>query len=292
MKRGLWGGLAAALLGGSVGAASLEHIHSYHWNEDFEEFGGFSGLWVGEAGEEFVTVSDRGSFVRGTLVREGGLITGVAIAERGAIHGPKDPLPAVFMRDAEGLAVAKDGSLYVSFEGYHRVSGFGASMTNEPERTHAWDFFMHLQQNSGMEALAIDDDGALYAIPERSGAWTRPFPVYRYRDGVWDDTLKLPRSEKYLVAGADFGPDGKLYLLERLFEWYGGFSTRVRRFTLGGDGFNEGETILKSGFSQYGNLEGISLWRNAAGETIATLISDDNFNDLLRTSLVEFRLVE
>ena len=45
-----------------------------------------------------------------------------------------------------------------------------------------------LQDNSGLEALAIDADGALYAIPERSGDWERPFPVYRLRDGAWDTT--------------------------------------------------------------------------------------------------------
>ena len=39
------------------------------------------------------------------------------------------------------------------------------------------------------------------------------------------------------------------------------------------------------------NMEGIGLHRNASGETILTLISDDNFLPFQRTLLLQFALV-
>jgi hypothetical protein len=38
-------------------------------------------------------------------------------------------------------------------------------------------------------------------------------------------------------------------------------------------------------------MEGMALHRNANGETIITLVSDDNFSPLQRTLLLQFALV-
>ena len=43
---------------------------------------------------------------------------------------------------------------------------------------------------------------------------------------------------------------------------------------------------------QIDNMEGIGIHRNAQGETILTLVSDDNFSVLQRNLLLQFRLVE
>ena len=42
---------------------------------------------------------------------------------------------------------------------------------------------------------------------------------------------------------------------------------------------------------QIDNMEGIAVQRNAAGETIVTLVSDDNFSVLQRNLLLQFALV-
>jgi hypothetical protein len=114
--------------------------------------------------------------------------------------------------------------------------------------------------------------------------------VFRFRDGAWDQTLRLSRSGTFLVTGADFGPDGRLYVLERDFAWVGGFASRIRRFVLGPDGFDDGETLLETGFGTPDNYEGISVWRDPAGETRVTLIADDNFFPLQSTAIAEYRL--
>ena len=186
--------------------------------------------------------------------------------------------------DSEGLAIALDGTYFVSFEGAARVRqqdglrGYPTMLPRHPD-------FARMALNAALEALAIAADGALYAIPERPRPADAPFPVYRFRDDAWSIPFTIPREGPYLISGADIGPDGLLYVLERAFVGLG-FRSRVRRFDLNGNG---GETVLATETGDLGNMEGISVWRDAAGLRM-TLISDDNFTFLLSTQIAEFRL--
>ena len=290
MIRGLLLALVLAAPAAVGGAPRLVLDSRVVWTHADPAFGGFSGIEVLEGGEQFVAIGDRGSWAEGRLQRDGGRLTGVETADFGPLRGidgaPLEDLDA----DAEGLAVDADGGFYVSFEAFHRIRRYdpmGGSATRVPSHPA----FKRLQVNSGLEALAVDANGALYAIPERSGAWERPFPVYRLVDGEWSSGLSLTRTGTFLVSGADFGPDGRLYVLERDFSWMGGFSTRIRRFELGPDGFDAGETLLETGGGSTDNFEGISVWADAEGQTRITLIADDNFFPLQSTAIAEYRLL-
>ena len=56
----------------------------------------------------------------------------------------------------------------------------------------------------------------------------------------------------------------------------------------------QGETLIEADMSyEIDNMEGLAVHRDASGETILTLISDDNFNTFLqRTILLQFTLLE
>ena len=188
--------------------------------------------------------------------------------------------------DSEGLATGADGTIYVSYEWTHGIRNFAAIDTpgSDLMTTPAFD---GMQTNASLEALAIDSDGTLYTIPERSGGATQPFPVFRLRNGIWDQPFSLPRRGAFLVAGADIGPDGRLYVLERDFLGIG-FRSRVRRFDLTG---GSEEVLLETRLRQHDNLEGISIWQDEQGLRM-TLISDDNFRAFQRTEIVEYRLTD
>ncbi|WP_415639340.1 esterase-like activity of phytase family protein, partial [Paracoccus nototheniae] len=143
-------------------------------------------------------------------------------------------------------------------------------------------------QNSGLEALAIRDDGLIVAVPERSANESTPFTVLAF-DGAWSDYAQIRRDPRWLAVGADFGPDGWFYLLERDFRGILGFATRVRRMQLTPGVLQDDEILLETSPLQYDNLEGISVWHDGTGIRI-TMISDDNFLFLQRTEIVEYRL--
>jgi hypothetical protein len=284
-------GLTAASGAAPPGAPRLEPLSRAIWSEGMERFGGFSAIEMLDDGRSFVAISDRGHWARGALERDRkGEIERVRMTGFGPLLSVEGARLRGENDDAEGVAVAPDGAIYVSFEGYHRIRRY-PDLEGPAETVKGHTDFRRLQFNSSLEALAIDAEGAIYTIPERSGQLTRPFPVYRLKDGVWDRRLSIPREGPFLVVGADFGPDGRLYVLERDFTWMGGFSNRVRSFRLGPDGFDDEATLLQTPFGSADNFEGITVWRDDAGGLRATLIADDNFFALQSTVIAEYLLV-
>lgn len=277
--------LAALVLWAAALLPGVEHVSSFTWRGSGPDFGGFSGLHVFEGGTRFLALSDRATLVEGRILRDGDRIDGIEAAPPVPLRGPDGGPPGRFMADSEGLAVDAGGRLFISFEGTARVERQAAPGAVPVPLPVPRDF-AGLQRNSSLEALAIGPDGALYTIPERSGALARPFPVYRFSGGRWDVPFSLRRDGEFLVSGADIGPDGRLYLLERSFTGLG-FASRLRRFDLQG---GSEELLFETGPLRHDNLEGVSVWRDAAGQLRATMISDDNFQFLQRTEIVEYRL--
>ena len=265
-------------------------LGEFEWSVDREDFGGFSGLEVSNDGTTFTAISDRGAFMTGRLARTGTSLAGVADLTLSRIKNTDGNALPDDITDPEGLAIRDDGRIFISFEGYHRVWTYrdtaseGAWLPRHPD-------FVAMQNNSSLEALAIAPDGTLYTLPERSGHKARPFPVYRYRNGTWTQPFTLPRRGNFLPVGADFGPDGRFYLLERDFHGIFGFSTRIRRFTLGARGFVDEQELLVTPVGRHDNLEAISVWHDGTG-LVMTLLSDDNFNWAQHTEFVEYRAPE
>ncbi len=257
------------------------------WREDGVKFGGFSGLEISSQGERLTAVSDRGNWITAELLRENGRLTGAKMTDFGPLLAISGNRVAGNDADAEGLALGPTGEYFVSYEGFHRVRRHAllqGPATNIPSPPA----FAHLQNNSALEALAVDAAGTLYAIPERSGALDRPFTVFRYRNGTWDTQLLLRRDGNFLVVGADIGPDGRIYVLERDFNMLGFFATRVRSFVIGESRLQGERTEVLTRMGELDNMEGISVWSDSAGQSRITLISDDNFRFLQRTMLVEY----
>ena len=93
-----------------------------------------------------------------------------------------------------------------------------------------------------------------------------------------------------MIVGADFGPDGLFYILERTVSPLG-FRSRVRRFDLNVQGLDE-QVLLSTLPSKHGTFEVISVWRDSAGQTRVTMVSDNNLLSVLRSEIVEYSLQE
>ncbi|MCQ0969495.1 esterase-like activity of phytase family protein (plasmid) [Paracoccus sp. TK19116] len=297
--------LAAALIALAActapvaGAPVVEHVGTHVWTSDMEDpdFGGFSGIEISADGASFHAISDRAWIYWGSIQRDNaGRIRGLSLAGRAHLKDSRgSELPPGRLGDSEGLAIADDGTIWITFEGLDRLAAYDTP-DSPARRIPRPPVLAELQVNSGMEALAIAGDGTLLAVPERSGQQTRPYPVLRYdpEAQVWDVPFQIERQGRWLPTGADFGPDGMLYLLERDFRGVLGFQSRVRRFDISDattDTILTGEELLSTSPLQYDNLEGISVWDDGLGLRI-TMISDDNFLFVQRTELVEYRVRE
>lgn len=286
-------GLLLALISGFQGSAeprvSTGFSSTFVWRMDDPAFGGFSGLEVLDNGRHFVALSDKATFLRGRFLRDAsGKITAVRGKTIRPLIGAKAGQVLSGKRaDSEGLAIDSDGNGFISFEGRTRIARFDPQTGIVADMTK-YEAFARLPKNGGLEALAVGPGPIIYALPEQPP--TRDIPVYRWQAGQWDDRLSLPRRGQFVPVGADIGPDGRLYLLERDFRGIGGFASRLRRFDLSDAGL-EGERILfETPFAHFDNLEGLSVWRDDRGVLYATMISDDNFFFLQKTQIVEFRL--
>ena len=290
MKRLL---MALALVAGcgavaSVDAApSVEYLGRHVWRGAGEDFGGFSGLELAEDGRRFWVVSDGGTLWTGQLRRDAGGIAGVEVESRRRLRTSRGEPVEGRAADAEGLALAPDGTLYVSFEGLARVAAY-RDLDGPALRVPRAEAFKTLQNNSALEALAIGPDGTLYTLPERSGLATRPFPVYALKGPRWQVAFEIPRRGPFLAVGADVGPDGLFYLLERDFTGLG-FRSRVRRFDLSG---GSEETLFETGTGTHDNLEGIAVWRDPQGDIRLTMVADDNYKFFQTTEFVEYRVTD
>lgn len=281
------------LLSGFQGSAAPRDpdgfMGKYVWSMPDKDFGGFSGIEVLDDGRNFVALTDKAMFVTGRFQRDAmGHVIGVKAGAIRPLIGAKSGKHLSDRRaDSEGLAIAADGSAFVSFENRTRVARLQLD-TGVVRDIDGHRDFHDLPRNGSLEALAIAEDGTLFAVPEDPPG--PDLPVYVWRDEGWQEKLFLPKRGNFAPVAADIGPDGRFYLLERDFQGIGGFSNRLRRFDLTESGFAGETTLIVTPSARYDNLEGLSIWRDVAGGLRATMISDDNFFFLQQTQIVEFAL--
>ncbi len=268
-------------------------------------FGGWSGVWRSPEGQQLVAISDRPKWLTASVRYESGRLAGLSDAYMAPMLGESgNALTRSGGYDTESLAIV-DGVAYVGLEranevrrfdwGRDGVKAFGVPIQVPPE-------LKQLPRNEGLEALAVAPAnhplaGSVIAIAERSregdDAPTRGWVLTGARPFVFD----LVRSEGFDITDLTFLPSGEALLLERRFRLVSGGACRIRR--IAPDAFTpdaavNGEVIFEAdrGY-EIDNMEGIVTHRDpGSGETIVTLMSDNNFSFLQRTLLLEFSLSE
>ncbi len=268
-------------------------------------FGGYSALAIDPSGTSILAISDAGTWLRAKLDYDGRRLKRLGDAIVGPILGKDgEPLLADRQRDAEGMILiegdTENGSAYVSFERNHRIDRFPfthASFGPPEGSLRVPKEAAQMDLNRGVEAITLiragRRKGTLVAfserLPDKSGnlrGWLvggpTPGPIAVKTTGGFDITD---------IAAL---PDGGLVLLERRFRMSEGLKTRIRKFgarDLRPGAVLDGDVLFEASDAyNIDNFEGIAAHRAANGETILTLISDDNFNPLQRTLLIQFAL--
>ncbi|QTL04209.1 esterase-like activity of phytase family protein [Aquabacter sp. L1I39] len=265
----------------------------------FAGFGGLSGLRITGHGEHVLALTDAGLFLSGQLETEGVRPVRLSRVRVAAMLDETGrPLAESGRADTESLAVGPDG-IYVGIEGVNEVWRFPGPdpLGQRGVSVHVPEGVKALANNRGMESLAVIPSGpragTLIAIGEAGTTANPDLPGFLI-GGPRPGRFLIKKSWKFNATDADVGPDGRLYLLERHYSPSDGVSMQIRRFEM--DAVRPGSTIdgevlirADMGF-EIDNMEGLSVTTGPSGETLLTLISDDNFSPLQRTVLLRFAL--
>ena len=269
----------------------------------YEHFGGISAIRVASDGAHFIALSDKGWWFRGHIVYEGTRPSGIADAEMAPILGADGrPLAARGWYDTESIA-EDGGTLYVGIERVHQIVRFDYGTEGLLARGRPIALppgLRSLPPNRGIEALVFVPKGlplagTLIAISER-GLDKAGNTIGFLIGGASPGNFAVRRSSNFDITDAALLPGGDVLLLERRFSWSSGLAVRVRRVALGEikpGAVVDGPILFDVDLGyEIDNMEGLSVHRSAGGETVLTLISDDNFSAVQRTLLLQFTLVE
>jgi len=285
----------------------LDYLGGFEMWSKNRHFGALSGIVSRDFGREIRAVTDNGFWFSATIEEDDeGRPIGIASATLAPmLDGDGKPLTAGDDADAEALTLmdGPDGGRYaVSFEREHRIEsypvkdGFLARST----RMATPKEIRRLRHNRGLESVAAPppscaNAGKIVAIAERDRDKAADIPGWII-GGPRPGRFRIRRDGDFSITDAAFLPDGGLVLLERLFNFSQGVGMRLRLVpcaALTPGATIAGTVLMTADFSsQIDNMEGLSVHTDARGQTILTLISDDNRSILQRSLLLRFRLRE
>ncbi|MCP3393997.1 esterase-like activity of phytase family protein [Bradyrhizobium sp. CCGB12] len=285
----------------------------------YRGFGGLSGIrFLDGKGERFLAVSDQGGWFTGTIRYSGREMTGLADVEAAPLLAA-DGRPITEKRlwyDSESLA--RDGNfVYVGLERVNQILRYDFAKGGTRARGEVIAIppaVRKLPYNKGLEAMVVVPKsqgqgqgqsqgqgqaqalaGTLIAFSERGLDADGNLLAFLI-GGPTPGQFSVRRSENYDISDAVLLPSGDLLILERKFSWFTGVNIRIRAIPLKSiapGALVDGLTLFAADLGhEIDNMEGIDAHVTAEGETVLTLISDDNFSMLQRTLLLQFALVE
>lgn len=283
---------------------SLEFRGGLELRSSDRRFGSLSGLDFAGDGMLFA-VSDRGRWFTARPVERDGRLVGLADPQMAPIlNNAGVPLAGKKWGDAEGLRIVggEDGAL-VTFEQVNDLRQFnGDQFVLANSRSVALPGSVRtIESNRGLESVATARrdgplGGATVVIAEQSldkQGNHRGWIVGGPRRG----RFSIENDSGYDITDATFLPDGDLLILERSLKFPLGIGMRIRRIAesdVAPGRTVAGKTLIEADIRhQIDNMEGLAAKRNAAGETIVAVVSDNNNNDILqRTLLLYFALLD
>jgi hypothetical protein len=282
---------------------ALEYRSGLILTSRFRGFGGLSGLRLDAKGERFISISDKGSWFTGRIVYRGREMTGLEDVEAAPMLGPDGrPITARGWFDSESIAL--DGPfVYIGLERVNQLLRFDFSKGFTRSRGEVAPLppaARKLPFNKGLEALVMVPKGlplagTLIAISERGLDADGNLKAFLI-GGPSPGQFSVRRTDNFDVSDAVLLPSGDLLVLERKFSWLAGIGIRIRRIALKSvapGAVVDGPSIFDADLGhEIDNMEGIDAHVTDEGDTVLTMVSDDNFSMIQRTLLLQFRLVE
>ncbi len=270
---------------------ALEELNRFLIDSKQSQFGGLSGIIISNSGLNFTILSDKGDYFEGELIRtNNGDISNLKIRSSGHLLS-SNGLPLKDKNvDSESIVKDSNNTFFISFESNNRIMSH-KTLKSPGKFLPKHKDFKGLNYNKGLEALALNEDGDLFAIPEKPPDGYLKYPIYKLVDEDWIIFSTFNPERNFHISDAAFLSNTELLVLERSFNWSLGFILRIRLLTFKKNEIIKDHILTETTSGAY-NHEGLAIWKNDIGEIMLTLISDNNFLPFLKSEIREYKLVE
>ncbi len=257
-------------------------------------FGGLSGLALDPTGTRLYAVSDHGYGVSARLVHDAsGQLKALGAWDIQPLRALQGGRVTRLQRDAEALMRDQDGSFVIAFERLHRLWRY-PHFAAKPQPLPMPRALAHAPANGGLESITRLPNGQWLLLTER----------FTNQDGThkgWLQTHSQFAPLSYVAAHGYVPTDlatlanGDVLVLERRYRPLLGIATRLRRVpgtSIRLSARLEGTILLQlKPPLTIDNFEGLAVHDDEQGGTMLYMVSDDNYNALQRTLLLQFRLL-
>jgi hypothetical protein len=277
----------------NFGALTL--LSAFQIESKDKRFGGLSGLSIGRDGKLYA-VSDNGYWLSAKMeIDPNGVLLNLTDWQIAPILATTNTPVTGALRDAEALAVAKDGSFLVAFEGTHRISRYSPppkTFASTPVSVNIPAAVARAPGNGGIEGLAVLPDGRLLALTEEFTNGDGSFKGWLIEKGQFAELAYFP-SKGFRVTDCAGLSNGDVLVLERRYVPFGILSARltlVKGNSLQPGAKLAGKELLK--LEQplaVQNFEAVAAQQTSKG-TLIYIVSDDNYSPFQQTLLLQFLL--
>ena len=281
-----------------VAIGDLRFLGGWTLSSSDPDFGGISAM--ARVDDGFVAVGDAGGVFRFAF-DDAGQIARAEISALPAGPLPPDNQPLTKSdRDAEAMAFDPEtGRFWVAFE---RANGFWrydqdfavSDGDNAPDPMEDWP------NNGGAEALIRFDDGRFLVFSEAGNGPGSSREVLLFSNDPSEADTEAPVRLGYRppaghrITDAALLPDGRLLVLNRDFSLVRGVSVIISLVDISElepDTILVGEEVARLVPPlTVDNMEAMAI-EEVDGRTIVWIASDDNFNSLQRTLLMQFEWI-
>ncbi len=289
---------------------SRRNFGALRWQGGFEveskdkNFGGLSGIVIGEKGRRIVAITDKGRWLTGVLSYKDGRLADLEKVRMAPILDKRGrPLASRRHRDAEAVSLydtGLGGRLLVAFERKTRARIYDFGRKGAKARARAIRLPSRARKgpdNKELESIGRFPKssrfrGSVIAISEHhldrkgnilgwlvGGANPGRFSVKPVRDYHITDLAIVPGTHDVLTLERRFtfltGPG-------MLIRWHSATDIRPGAVLTG-------KTLVEADLRfNIDNMEGLAIHRGQGGRHRLTIVSDDNFNPIQRTLFLQF----
>ena len=271
---------------------NLEYVSGLELNSNHEDFGGLSGLII-EDNNNFTTIGDQGIWMTGQLIlNNNDELTSISNAKLGYLKNEKNIYlvqSGKLFTDAEAVELF-NGKLVVSFERNHRILSY-EKIEGVSQLFYDKIKLLDLPNNGGIEAMTSLKDNSLIFISEDLVDSNDRIVGFRLYENKLSKIF-VKKNGSFKPTDLSVLPSGDILMLERSFTPIKGAKARISLIKY--------QDIIESPLITpiyidtisppmiVDNFEGISSIKSNSGGYFIFILSDDNFNFLQKTILLQF----